>query len=70
MHRTLRAALVAIAVAMAVPGLAAAHPEHGADPSSPLHYLLEPEHAVPLLGGAWVIAMIIWRLRLTRQSSD
>jgi hypothetical protein len=68
MRRTIRAALMAIAVAF--PGLAAAHPGHGADPGSPLHYLLEPEHAVPLLGGAWVIALIVWRLRLTRRNSD
>jgi hypothetical protein len=66
MHRTIRAALLAIAVALP----AAAHPGHGADASSPLHYLLEPEHALPLLGGAWVIAMVVWRLRLTRRNND
>ena len=69
MRRTLGSALSAIALAL--PLVAGAHPGHGlADAGSPLHYLLEPEHAVPLLGGAWVVALIVWRLRLPRRNSD
>jgi hypothetical protein len=68
MRRTIRAALMAFAIGF--PGLAAAQPGDGGEAGSPLHYLLEPEHAVPLLGGAWVIALIVWRLRLTRRNSD
>jgi hypothetical protein len=58
MRRTLRTAL--IATVLAVPGLAAAHPGHGADPSgaSLLHHLGEPEHALPLLAAIAVAALL------------
>ena len=68
MRRMLGSALSALALAL--PLAAGAHPGHGAELGSPLHYLLEPEHALPLLGGAWVVALIVWRLRLTRRNSD
>jgi hypothetical protein len=67
--RTAQRAL-ATAAALAVPGLAAAHPGHGLDPSGPgagswLHVVAEPEHALPLLGALCAVAFV-WGLRALR----
>jgi hypothetical protein len=51
--------IAAAVAALAVPALASAHPGHGLDPSgaSWLHWLGEPEHALPLLALACVGAL-------------
>jgi hypothetical protein len=58
MRRTLGTALAA--TVLALPLAAAAHPGHGADAVADtlLHYLLEPEHALPLLGVAGLGALL------------
>ena len=64
MHRTIRAALSA--TLLALPLAAAAHPGHGLDASaSTLRHLLEPEHALPLLGLAGLGALL-WGRRAAR----
>lgn len=66
MHRTIRAALAA--AALALPLAAAAHPGHGLDPSGgTLLHLLEPEHALPLLVAAGVGALL-WGRRLRNRA--
>jgi hypothetical protein len=62
---------LATAAALAVPGLATAHPGHGLDPSGPgagswLHVVAEPEHALPLIV-ALCVAALVWGLRAARR---
>jgi hypothetical protein len=62
---------LALGSLLSLPGLALAHPGHGADPSgsSLLHVLAEPEHALPLLGIA-CLGALVWRLvALARRAS-
>jgi len=57
-----RVALILFSL-LGVPALAQAHPGHGLDPSgaSLAHYFGEPEHALPLLGVAF-LAAVLWGL--------
>ena len=56
---------------LSLPGAALAHPGHGIDPSgtSLLHWLAEPEHALPLLGVAGLAALLFGLSALARRSS-
>ena len=59
-----------LASLLAIPTAASAHPGHGLDPSgsSLLHWLGEPEHAVPLLGLAALCAVLRGLTALRRRS--
>jgi hypothetical protein len=61
---------IAAAAALALPGLAAAHPGHGLDPSgaSWSHALAEPEHALPLFAALCAVALVV-RFRARRSRS-
>jgi hypothetical protein len=67
------AARIALTVAwlLCIPVLAAAHPGHGLDPSgaSLLHYVAEPEHALPLLGAVGAAA-VLWSLAALSRRAD
>lgn len=60
-----------LASLLAIPATASAHPGHGFDPgaSSVLHWLGEPEHALPLLGLAVLCAAVWGVATLSRRSS-
>ena len=66
-----RVALI-LASLLAAPSVASAHPGHGAlDPrgTSLLHWLGEPEHALPLAGLAALCAVLWGLAALARRSS-
>jgi hypothetical protein len=60
-----------LASLLAIPVAASAHPGHGFDPSasSLLHWLGEPEHALPLLGLAALYA-VVWGVAALRRRSS
>jgi hypothetical protein len=60
-----------LASLLAAPTAASAHPGHGFDPSasSLLHWMGEPEHAVPLIGVAALCA-VVWGLAALRRRSS
>ena len=60
-----------LASLLAIPTAASAHPGHGFDPSasSLLHWLGEPEHALPLLALAALCSLLWGMAALSRRSS-
>lgn len=64
--------LLSAAALLAVPAASMAHPGHGHEnPLSPVHYLANPEHAVPLAITLVAVVVLGWMWKVkTSKAND